>query len=436
MRRARVRVEFAVHGHRSCRPAGRCGDAAADGARACGRAHRPPEAQAEIERLRLIVKKLQRSQFGRRAERLDDDQLQLGFEDLGADIARVEARLPTATAAKRPKSQDERPSLPAHLPREDMRLDIEHQACPCCGGALHLIGETVSEMLDHVPARLRVIRICRPRYGCRACGTIHQAPAPERPIAKGLASPALLAHVLVSKYCDHLPLYRQSQIFARQGVELDRSTLANWVGGAVLVAGAAAGTTRRACLRLADSCSPTTRRSRCSIPAAAAPRPAGSGSMPVMTGPGMDPIRRQPSISTVPIAGPSVPPLIWRSSKASFRSTAIPDSSGSRDGGDIQLAACWAHARRKFYEVHQATGSPVAAEALRRIAELYAIESDHPGPDGRGTAGRAAHPSRAAGRGDEDLARDAAQPRPTARRPRRCDPLCADPLGRAVPVPR
>src|SRR4029077_21204975 len=94
----------------------------------------------------------------------------------------------------------------------------------------HMIGETVSEMLDHVPARLRVIRICRPRYGCRACGIIHQAPAPERPIAKGLASPALLAHVLVSKYCDHLPLYRQSQIFSGEGIELDRSTLADWVG--------------------------------------------------------------------------------------------------------------------------------------------------------------------------------------------------------------
>jgi transposase len=115
----------------------------------------------------------------------------------------------------------------------EMRLDPKHQACPCCGGKLHVIGETVSEMLDHVPARLRVIRICRPRYGCRACGTIHQAPAPERPIAKGLSSPGLLAHVLVAKYCDHLPLYRQNQIFARQGVELDRSTLANWVGGAV-----------------------------------------------------------------------------------------------------------------------------------------------------------------------------------------------------------
>jgi transposase len=188
------------------------------------------EANAEIERLHLIIKKLQRSQFGRNAERLDDDQLHLGLEDIEVELARTEARLPPVkTKAARP---EERQSLPAHLPREDVRFDVEGQACPCCGGALHLIGETVSEMLDHVPARLRVIRICRPRYGCRACGTIHQAPAPERPIAKGLATPALLAHVLVSKYCDHLPLYRQSQIFARQGVEVDRSTLANWVGGA------------------------------------------------------------------------------------------------------------------------------------------------------------------------------------------------------------
>jgi transposase len=191
------------------------------------------EAQAEIERLRLIVQKLQRLQFGRRAERLDSGQLELGLEDLGADIARAEQFLPAA-AAKEPAARDrpDRSSLPDHLLREDVRLDLGAEACPCCGGALHAIGETVSEMLDWVPARLRVIRIRRPRYGCRACGTIHQAPAPERPIAKGLASPGLLAQVLVSKYCDHVPLYRQSQIFARQGVELDRSTLANWVGGA------------------------------------------------------------------------------------------------------------------------------------------------------------------------------------------------------------
>lgn len=165
------------------------------------------EAQAEIERLNLIIKRLQRSQFGRRAERLDENQFQLGFEDLTVDLARTEAKLPfSAEKASRPQPSNDRLSLPAHLVREDIKLDLRHEACPCCGGELHLIGETVSEMLDHVPARLRVIRIRRPRYGCRACGKIHQVPAPERPIAKGLATPALLAHVLVSKYCDHLPL--------------------------------------------------------------------------------------------------------------------------------------------------------------------------------------------------------------------------------------
>ncbi len=159
----------------------------------------------------------------------------LTLEDLDADIARAEADLPPLAPGKEQKpgrTSDDRPSLPDHLPREDVKLDIGAGACPCCGGAIHKIGETVSEMLDYVPARLRVLRIRRPKYGCRACGTIHQAPAPEQPIAKGFASPGLLTHVLVSKYCDHVPLYRQSQIFARQGVDLNRSTLANWVGGA------------------------------------------------------------------------------------------------------------------------------------------------------------------------------------------------------------
>ncbi|MGB5592051.1 MAG: IS66 family transposase, partial [Gammaproteobacteria bacterium] len=196
------------------------------------RDHERAEAQAEIDRLRHILKQLQRNRFGRRSERLDDDQLLLSLEDLDTDIARAEADLPETAKARTPDKARERPSLPDHLEREDIKLDIDVDTCPDCGGGLHAIGETVSEMLDYVPARLRVLRICRPKYGCRACGTIHQAPAPERPIAKGLASPALLAHVLVSKYCDHQPLYRQAQIFARHGITLNRSTLANWVGGA------------------------------------------------------------------------------------------------------------------------------------------------------------------------------------------------------------
>ncbi len=330
-------------------------------------------AKAEIERLHLISKKLQRAQFGRRAERLDDDQLQLALEDLNTDLARAEARLPPGpekTVAS--EASDDRPSLPAHLGR--VRVDLVHQTCPCCGGALHLIGETVSEILDHVPARLRVIRIHRPRYGCRACGTIHQAPAPERPIAKGLATPGLLAHVLVSKYCDHLPLYRQSQIFARQGVELNRSTLANWVGGAVwwlepLQARLAAHVFASQILFADDTPIPV-----------------------------LDPGRGRTRTGRLwvyardnhPWNGPDPPAALYlyspdrkaerpASHLAKFKGVVhvdgYPGFDRLGDSGHIQLAACWAHVRRKFYEVHEATGSPVAAEALRRIAGLYVIEA-------------------------------------------------------------
>ena len=185
---------------------------------------------SEIDRLELIIKQLQRARFGRSSERIDADQLALGLEDVETDKARAEA-------AQKPRARprDRKPRrkpLPDHLPRVDVCIDVGTATCACGGGALHPIGESVSEMLDWIPARLRVIRIRRPKYGCRACGTVSQAPAPERPTAGGLATPALLAQVLVSKYCDHTPLYRQSQIFARLGVDLDRSTLAGWVGGA------------------------------------------------------------------------------------------------------------------------------------------------------------------------------------------------------------
>ncbi len=297
------------------------------------------------------------------------------MEDLNVDLARTEARLPPSPAqGKTTKTQGERASLPSHLEREDVRLDLDHQTCRCCGGNLHLIGETTSEMLDHVPARLRVIRICRPRYGCRACGTIHQAPAPERPIAKGLATAALLAHVIVSKYCDHLPLYRQSQIFARQGVELDRSTLANWVGGACwwlepLQA------------RLAEHVFNSQKLFADDTP------------IPVL-----DPGRGRTKTGRLwvyarddrPWNGPDPPAALYLYSpdrKAERPASHLAAFSGVvqvdgypgfdrlREGGRIELAGCWAHARRKFYEVQQATASPVAAEALRRIAELYAIET-------------------------------------------------------------
>jgi transposase len=191
----------------------------------------------EIDRLQLIIRQLQRAQYGRRSERLDSDQLALGLEDLNADLAAAEATRGSVETKpeQTPEGLPKRKPLPEHLSREEIILDLNGKTCSCCGGALHAIGGSVSEMLDWIPAQFQVIRTRRPKYACRSCGTVRHAPAPERPIAGGLATPALLAHVLVSKYCDHTPLYRQAQIFAHHGVELERSTLAGWsavhVGG-------------------------------------------------------------------------------------------------------------------------------------------------------------------------------------------------------------
>ncbi|MFG1402051.1 IS66 family transposase zinc-finger binding domain-containing protein [Xanthobacter sp. V8C-5] len=185
----------------------------------------------EIERLQSIIKELQRGQFGRRSKRLAPDQVALALEDLDSDIARIRECRPGVDEppAERPPHRKARPD---DLPRKDVLIDVEHEVCACCGGPLHAIDESQAEMLDWVPAQLRVIRITRPKYACRVCESVTQAPAPERLIAGGLATPALLAQVLICKYCDHTPLYRQSQIFARHGVDLARSTLAGWVGGA------------------------------------------------------------------------------------------------------------------------------------------------------------------------------------------------------------
>ena len=325
----------------------------------------------EIERLQLIIKQLERARFGRRSERVDADQLALGLEDVETDKARAEAE-----QKPRRKSKDRKPRrkpLPDHLPREEVRIDVGTAACACCGGALHPIGESVSEVLDWVPAQFRVIRICRPKYGCRCCGTVSQAPAPERPIAGGLATPALLVQVLVSKYCDHTPLYRQSQIFARLGVDLDRSTLAGWVGGACWWLDALY---ERLCADVFAS------------------DHLFADDTPV---PVLDPGRGRTKTGRLwvyardqrPWGGPAPPAAIF---------IFAPDRKGARpaahlenfsgvlhvDGyagferlqarGDVTLAACWIHMRRNFYEFFEATSSPVAAEALRRIGELYAIE--------------------------------------------------------------
>ena len=180
-----------------------------------------------IEKLKHQLVGLRRSQFGSTAEALD--QLELTLEE--EEIARA-AETPATIETDEPVEEKRRPKrkpLPGHLPRNETVI-APGDACGACGSRLKRLGEDVTEELEYIPGRFVVNRIVRPRMACACCETIHQAPLPSRPIERGRPGPGLLAHVLVSKYADHLPLYRQSQIFARDGIDLERSTLTDWVG--------------------------------------------------------------------------------------------------------------------------------------------------------------------------------------------------------------
>jgi len=187
---------------------------------------------AEIEHLKLLIAKLRRMEFGRSSEKRENqiEQLELRLEELEVRRRKETTTTPGSTGSATVARPARRP-LPDHLPREVRKCLPKHAACPDCGGKLKHLGEDISEILEYVPASLKVIQCVRPKLACAGCDRIEQAEAPSRPIERGMAGPGLLAHVLVSKYCDHLSLYRQSQIFARSGVELDRSTLAEWIGG-------------------------------------------------------------------------------------------------------------------------------------------------------------------------------------------------------------
>lgn len=332
-------------------------------------------AEAEVERLRAIIEALQRHRFGRRSEQLDAGQFDLGLEDIEVALAEVEAAVDSAREQSQRPRKTNRGSLPAHLERIEQLVDLEDKACPCCGGALHQIGEDVSERLDVVPATFRVLVTRRPRYGCRACeGAVLQAPAPARIVEGGIPTEALIAQVLVSKYADHLPLYRQAQIYARQGVELDRSTLADWVGRAAWylrpLREHVLDELRRSTRLFADE----------------------------TTAPVLDPGHGRTKTGQIwayarddrPWGG-SDPPMVayvYAADRKSERAEAhlkgfagilqVDGYGGyaalARRRNDVSLAFCWAHVRRKFYEL--ADSSPVATEVLRRIGSLYAIEQD------------------------------------------------------------
>src|SRR6202790_3220160 len=192
-------------------------------------------ALSQMDRLRHLLRQLQRAQFGRRSEKLDPEQLLLALEDIEQAVAGNEAaddkKDPAAARKRADKRRANRGALPAHLPHVDVTIAPENTHCPCCSAPMHVIGEETSKRLDVVPAQFRVIVTHRPKYACRACTDgVVQAPAPERLIKGGLPTEAMVAPVLVAKYAWHLPLYRQAQMLAAQGVDIKRSVLAFWVG--------------------------------------------------------------------------------------------------------------------------------------------------------------------------------------------------------------
>ena len=201
----------------------------------------------EVESLRLQLEKLRRMLFGRSSEKVRQqiEELELRLEDLESAKAERLHRAQVPRPETAPEQRSTR-SLPEHLPREIKRHLSAHDSCPKCGGTLRLLGEDASEVLERIPASYKVIRHVRPKYSCGRCQHIVQAPAPSRPLERVMAGPALLANVLFSKYCDHLPLYRQAEIAARQGVELERSTLADWGGWNQFAAAAASGSRAQA----------------------------------------------------------------------------------------------------------------------------------------------------------------------------------------------
>ncbi len=335
------------------------------------------EQRARIEALTLFIAKLRRMQFGRSSERIGEEiaQLELALEELQTEAALSERVMPPAAPEER--APRVRKPLPEHLPRDEVIHPAADGACDCpaCGAALRPLGEDVSEMLDYVPGRFRVIRHVRPKLACTRCDHIAQAPAPSRPITRGLPGAGLLAHVLVSKYADHLPLYRQSEIYAREGVELDRSTLADWVAGGFtlldpLVKAIGRHVLDTAKLHADDTPVPVLDPGRGKTKTGRLwtyvrdDRPSGSTQPPAVL------FRYSPDR-----AGEN-PKRHLKGFTGVLQADAYAGFNSLYEGGKVKEAACWAHARRHFYDVHVATKSPVAAEALVRIGKLYEIEAD------------------------------------------------------------
>ncbi len=336
---------------------------------------------AEVRSQALLIEKLQhqiagqnRHRFGVRSESLD--QLNLTFEEDEqiSGAAEDQAKPAANPDDDKPARQHSRKPLPDHLDRHEEVLSPGEE-CGRCGGALKTLGEDVTEELEYVPGRFVVNRIIRPRMACSCCEVIVQSPLPSRPIERGRPGPGLLAHVLVSKYADHLPLYRQSQIYAREGVDLDRSTMADWVGRSTALLEP-----------LADAIGRMVRRGEALF----------ADDTPVkMQAPGLKKTETARVWTYVrderPWSGQS-PPCAWYqftvdrkgehpvSHLSGYKGWVHADGYSGFNGvfgeGKASEVACLAHVRRKFVDVFTAQGSSIAEEAIRRIAEIYAVEKE------------------------------------------------------------
>ncbi len=332
--------------------------------------------RARIEHLRLMVEKFRHMIFGRKSEKLvlKLEQMEFELEEDETTQAEAEAIAERVAPTKEAKPRSERKPLPEHLKREEVTHKPDSDCCPDCGGGLRHFGDDISEQLEYVPESFKVIRHVRPKFACTGCDRVVEAPAPSRPIERGLAAPSLLAHVIVSKYADHLPLFRQSEIYARQGVEISRSTMAGWVGAASDLLGP-----------LVEAIGKHVFAGR-KLHADDTPLPVlAPGTGKTRTGRLWTYVRDDRS------AGEQTAPAVWfaysedrrgehpRQHLKNFTGALQADAYAGFHhlyGNHIYEAACWAHARRKFHDIHIAHASPTTTEALSRIGALYAIEDE------------------------------------------------------------
>src|SRR5438034_1995185 len=340
-----------------------------------------------IEKLKYTIKKLRHEQFGQSSERRALlDQLELQLADLEEDVAQAEAVAETITVPSFERRKPARRPLPAHLPRERIVYPAP-AVCPCCGdGRLRKIGEDVTETLELIPRQWKVVQHVREKFSCRACEAITQPPAPSHPIARGRAGPKLLAHVLFSKYGLHLPLNRQSTTYAREGIDLDVSTLADWVGAA-----AATLMPLNEVIRTHVFAADRIHADDTTVPVLAKgqtrtgrlwtyvrdDRPFGGRDPPAaVLFYSRDRGGEHPERHLVGYAG-----LMQADAYAGFNKL----YETARKPKPIIEAACWAHARRKFFDLARLKEAPIAIDAIERIDALFAIEREINGmtPDER-----------------------------------------------------